>query len=130
MRGSIYNRFRAAQLRDFSGLLYGNITPTDIDGLIEYKNRCFVFMETKKEGNDLPYGQMLALRRVCDAISNPIKKPSILFITEHNNGNGEDIDFARTIVRQIYHKGTLRNPKTKELTLKSAIDIYLTSLGI
>jgi len=41
VRGKIEHRDRARQIRDFSNLRYGNITPTDIDGLIEYQNKCF-----------------------------------------------------------------------------------------
>ena len=42
-RGVIQNRDRKKQIIDFSGLKYGKITPTDIDGLIEYKDKAMMF---------------------------------------------------------------------------------------
>ena len=47
MRGAIMHAERAKQLNDFNGLQYGNITPTDIDGVIDYKDRAMVFLEIK-----------------------------------------------------------------------------------
>jgi len=47
VKGVIHAPQRATQLRDYSGLLFGNITPTDIDGLIEYKNIGYVIIELK-----------------------------------------------------------------------------------
>ena len=44
-RGVITNRARARQIRDFSGLQIGTITPTDLDGLIEFHDECFIFCE-------------------------------------------------------------------------------------
>lgn len=65
--GLIRNLAFTRQRADFSGLRFGSITPTDIDGLIEFGGRCCVFMETKHGDADLPFGQRLALERVCDA---------------------------------------------------------------
>ena len=39
LRGATTYKERAKQGRDFTGLRYGNITPTDIDGLIEYHGK-------------------------------------------------------------------------------------------
>ena len=42
-RGKIRNENHAKQLNDFSGLLRRRgITPTDIDGLIDYSGRAFI----------------------------------------------------------------------------------------
>ena len=49
-RGKIGNRRRALQIRDFTGLRWGNITPTDIDALIDFGDKVFVFIEVKKKG--------------------------------------------------------------------------------
>ena len=63
-RGSIQFPDRARQLIDFSGLRYNKITPTDIDGFIEYHDEAIVFMEFKYGNAELPYGQKLALERL------------------------------------------------------------------
>ena len=44
-RGVIRNRQFAQQLRDFSGLRFGKITPTDIDGFMDFGDRLFVVLE-------------------------------------------------------------------------------------
>lgn len=95
-RGEIDNRERAKQLRNFSGLRYGNITPTDIDGLIEYKNIAYVIIETKFGDAQLPLGQLIALERLCDDLQN--YKHTILIISKHNHPVTEDIDLANSIV--------------------------------
>lgn len=65
-RGVIRNLAYTRQRADFRGLRFGTITPTDIDGLIEFEGRCCIFMETKHGDTDLPRGQRLALERNCD----------------------------------------------------------------
>ena len=116
-RGEIYNRHRAAQLRDFSGLRFENITPTDIDGLIEYKNQLFIFMETKRKGTTLPRGQELAFERLVDAID----KPSILLVSEHEYEG--DIDMAKTIVVRVYFRRRWRD--AEPIMMRDAIDRFI-----
>lgn len=65
-RGEFRNIKHGLERADFSGLRFGTITPTDIDGLIEFEDRCCIFMETKHGDADLPLGQRLALERSCD----------------------------------------------------------------
>ena len=79
-RGAVHTRGRALQERDFTGLRFGNITPTDIDGLIEYHNERYVIIEAKFGNNNMDFGQELALTRLCDDLG----KPSILVIAKHN----------------------------------------------
>lgn len=102
-RGKINNKERATQLRDFSGLRFKNMTPTDIDGLLEYENICYVFFETKFENAPLPAGQKLALQRLCDDMS--MVKPTISVISSHNSPIGEVIDTASTIVSEFRFRG-------------------------
>ena len=52
----IQNRSRARQIIDFSGIKYGNITPTDIDGGFEKQNEVFVFFEMKYGDAEMPTG--------------------------------------------------------------------------
>jgi hypothetical protein len=60
-RGVINNPDRQRQIRDYSGLRFGNITPTDIDGLIEYHNKAYVILELKYRETPILRGQELAL---------------------------------------------------------------------
>lgn len=91
-RGKIYNAGRAGQLRDFSGLRYGTITPTDIDAFIDFGNELFIFIEAKYNGTELPYGQRLALERLCDAANEKVR--SFALIVSHSYSPEEPIDFS------------------------------------
>ncbi len=91
-RGAVYNRSRAKQLRDFTGLRFGRITPTDIDGLIEYQDRKYVIIEAKYGEYPLPDGQYLALKRLCDDLQK--LKPTILVVARHYFPPDCDVDYA------------------------------------
>jgi len=102
MEKLIQNRNRARQLIDFSGIRIGNITPTDIDGCIEYRNKALVLFEMKRRGAEIPKGQELALTRIIDN-HRAAGKQAVLFICEHDVDDwNEDVDAARTTVRKFY----------------------------
>lgn len=67
MKSKIRNPKKMRQLIDFKGLeLEGGIYPTDIDGLIELRNREYIILEVKHRGAAVPYGQRLAIERMVD----------------------------------------------------------------
>jgi hypothetical protein len=116
-RGDVTYKARAQQGRDFTGLRYGNITPTDIDGVIEYHNKCYVFYEAKHENAPpMSDGQRMALERICD----DLKKPSLLVLCKHRHPAEQAIDFAVCDVESVRYKGkwiTLKSKaKVKEVT--------------
>ena len=120
-RGVIRNREFAQQIRDFSGLRYGKITPTDIDAFMDFGNQAFVFIEAKHGDAPLPYGQRLALERLCDATAKAGIKALVL-IARHDTQ--DDIDFAALPVSQIRLNGKWRKTNTPQ-TVRSAIDGFL-----
>jgi hypothetical protein len=91
-RGGINYPDRAVQLRDFTHLRFGNITPTDLDAIIEYKNERWVIIEMKLESAPVPYGQCLALERLCDDLQKV--KPAIMIIARHNTPASQPVDYA------------------------------------
>ena len=102
-RGKIQNRDRARQIIDFSGLRYNNITPTDMDGAIEYHDKCFVFYEFKLREAEMPKGQKLAFERLADACQFAGKQ-SVVFLCKHNVDNPDaDIDAASAKVAETYY---------------------------
>lgn len=119
-RGVVRNRQYATQVRDFSGLRFGKITPTDIDGCIEYQDTCYVFIETKYKDAELPYGQRLALQRLCDDLERC--KPAIAIIASHETDG--DIDVANTRVTEIRFRHEWRHLKT-DTTTRALIDRFL-----
>jgi hypothetical protein len=119
----IRNRDYVVQARDFSGLHIGTITPTDVDMLIEYHDRYFIFAETKYGDTELEVGQRLAFERLCDATQRS-GKPSILFITSHQARPPMDIDMARTIVTEYRYRRKWQVPPGP-ITLKEAVASFI-----
>ena len=124
-RGSIQFRERRKQIIDFSGLRYGNITPTDCDGFIEYQNKAYVLFEIKYRDAKVPHGQSLALTRSVDDYVSAGKK-ALLIIAQHEvDDPNQDINAAKCSVRDFYFKGKWHKPKDS-ITLKDAIDKFIT----
>lgn len=119
-RGIIRNREYATQIRDFRNMTFGNITPTDIDMFIEYKNSCFVFVETKYKNATMPFGQKLAFERLADACNQV--KPTMFIVASHSAPG--DIDFAKCTVTS-YRTNMQWHTPTMTLTVKQIIDKYL-----
>ncbi len=123
-RGQIRNPALALVERDFSGLRWGAITPTDIDGYLEFSGRLYVFIEGKFGSAPLRGGQALALHRLCDAVHAPdLGRYSVLFVVSHD---GEQrFDYGSAYVTEYRWNG--RNIRPSAPTqLKSAIDIMRT----
>lgn len=121
-RGKIRNREQAQQIRDFSGLRWGTITPTDIDGFFEINNELFVFIEIKFKGKNLPYGQKLALERLIDILQKD--KKAILIIAKHNENPEDDINAAACEVVQYRFRGKWVIP-TRRFKLKEFCDSFI-----
>lgn len=114
VRGKIRNREQAQQIRDFSGLKWGTITPTDIDGFFEINNEVFVFIEIKFEGRSMPYGQKLALQRLVDILQED--KNAILIVARHDEKPENDIDTAECqVVRYRFKKKWIEIKKQEKL---------------
>jgi len=123
-RGIIRNREQAQQIRDFSGLRWGTITPTDIDGFFEINKELFVFIEIKFEGREMPYGQRLGLERVVDLLQK--EKHAILIIAKHNEKIGVDIDAANCEVVRYRFREQWVIPKNP-VRLKEFCDWFIES---
>jgi hypothetical protein len=123
-RGAIRNRQLAMHIRDFSGICYGKITPTDIDGFLEFGDKLYVFIEGKQIGAPVSFGQGLALARLTDACHCPPKRYAVAIIVDYHLSN-EDIDYAAASVRSYRWGGQWRQPLQKDISLKTAIDRFL-----
>lgn len=128
-RGAIRNAGRAAQsqIRDFTGLRLGNITPTDIDCLIEFRDKCIVIAELKygKLSPDrLEDGQRLALERLADNSA----KPSLLLLAQHSHPVDELINAGEALV--VWRREHRIWSEIKEpMTLRATIERFLTRYG-
>lgn len=103
-RGVIRNIGRAKQLNDFSGLLRPrNIRPTDIDGLIDYSGKAFLYIEGKVKGKHLSdeKGQKMALENVI--LSHwAAHHPSALVLFEHSVPIEQMVPVHSQDVRMIF----------------------------
>ena len=68
-RGSYNHSNMARQLLRFDGLGWGNVTPMDVDGLIEWKDKKRVLIEIKMKGVKVLNGERLALERMVNDFS-------------------------------------------------------------
>jgi hypothetical protein len=115
------NREYGSQLKDFSGLRWGAISPTDIDAILEFSNRLFIIVEAKYKNAQVPFGQKLCLERLCDAINDPPNKHCLILLTSHESDG--DIDMGLTVVTQVRENGSWIT-EIPDVTLREAIDIY------
>lgn len=121
-RGIIQNREFKQKIADFSGLRFGKITPTDLDAFMDFGNRLFVFVEAKYGSSQLPYGQQLALERLCDACNEPPIRYAVAFIVSHKSEG--DIDFANTTVTKYRWNGKWIKPTSSPSTLLAGIEAF------
>ena len=128
-RGKIYNRQRANQVTDFSGMKWNNITPTDIDGALDFGGKIFIYFELKLSDKELPAGQRLHLERLVD---NLIRAgcQAYAIVAEHNTDANQDIAAADCLMREFYAGNGWKTPANEHLRLKDAIDGLLQFLGV
>lgn len=102
----IRDRDKAKQLVNFSGMQLGQgIYPTDIDGLIEYKDTLYILFEIKYKSPFLPAGQKLALERVVNDFTKA-GKDAVVFVATHNVWNPyHDIRAEECVVERFYYGG-------------------------
>lgn len=102
--GSVRHREFAEQGKDFTGLKFGTITPTDLDLSVDFGGKLFVFGEAKFGDAALPVGQRLNLERICDAITRG-GGTAIGMVLSHHAPPDQQIPFADTTVRAYYGDG-------------------------
>lgn len=117
---------RASQWTDFSNLEYGTVTPTDIDGLIEWHDRGYVFFELKYRNKYVPAGQRLALERLVRDTWRSGKK-SIAIVAEHDvDDTRKPVFVADCYVREIYYGREMEwRPPDRFITCKEAVDEFM-----
>lgn len=126
MNSRINNPKRMKQLIDFKGLdVDGYMYPTDIDGIIEYKDSEYILFEIKHGNAEVPYGQKLALKRMIDDFTKAGKQ-AVAFVCEHTVHNPDKpVVAAWCKVREIYY-GKERQWRTpdNEITVREAVDSF------
>lgn len=132
-RGIILHEPRLKQIVSFKGMRYGtNITPTDVDGMIEYQNKAYVWFDVKHGDKPVPFGQRLAMERFVRDMAKA-GKHSVAIIAEHYiDDPNQHVIAATTIVREVFFdtelvwRPTYRTP----LTLDEAIKLFIECLEV
>lgn len=133
-RGIYQSEEYAKQLVSFEGMTFMgstgqlNVTPTDVDGLIQLdKENAFIFFEIKHGDPRMPSGQARALTKTVDVILKGGSK-AVLFLATHNNSIGTNVLAKDTIVARYYSSFGWRSIEDKNWTLKQCIDAYIKIL--
>ena len=104
-RGTIQNEPRMKQVIDFSGLKYGTMTPTDIDGFFEFGKKLFVYYEFKYGFASIPKGQYAALLRQVDTDRAAGKEAVLIFCRHKVKNTNSFVKAADCIVVKYYYNG-------------------------
>lgn len=104
-RGNIKFKARAKQLNSFNGMIRRrNITPTDIDGIIDYNGKAFVILEGKYGDAELPKGQKIALENLANTILSANKRVVVIIYRHFIHDTNQEINVSKQIVSDIYFK--------------------------
>ena len=122
--GRVRNRKRAEQGRDYSGMKFGTITPSDIDGFMDFGGRLFVFIELKLVGAPFERGQKWAYERLVDACER-VGIPSIVIVARHTTPDDQLIPAASCVVSEFRIGGRWREPKDPSITLRAMVDLFV-----
>ena len=103
MESLIRNPLRASQVLDFTGILPPPLAPTDIDGLVEWKDKAYVIIECKHGDKEMSLGQKIAIERMTKDFSKAGKR-AVAIVVEHNVDNiQQSVMVGDQVVRQVYY---------------------------
>lgn len=102
IRGEIKHRDRAKQIISYARLeRMRKITPTDIDGFIDYNGNAFIYMDAKLNGKEIDFGQKRAFENLIKS-HGKAEHPSCAIIFRHNTSVGQDIMAHECYVDNYY----------------------------
>ena len=114
------------QLVLYDGIQYGKITPSDIDGIVEYHNRIWCVYEVKAQGVELLRGQRTMLERFVHCMADA-NRHAIAIVCDHGVYDPQQpIYIASCAVRSIYNTENMTwRPPNYPTTLKQMSDAYI-----
>lgn len=122
----IRNPLRASQVLDFTGILPPPLAPTDIDGLVEWKDKAYVIIECKHGDKGMSLGQKIAIERMTKDF-NKAGKRAVAIVVEHNVDDiQQSVKVGNQLVREVYYdsQGRWRKP-SHEMTAREAINDFI-----
>jgi hypothetical protein len=117
---TVRNRDFAVQLVSFAGMKWGSISPTDIDGFVEFGGKLFVFIEAKHGDSEMDTGQRLAYERLCDACHRPPYRYAAVLQASHSTSN--DVVLGDQRVVKYRWNGSWRTPQEQAVTVMDAVN--------
>lgn len=126
-RGVYVYKDRGCQAIRFDGMIYQNITPTDIDGLMELRDKAWIVFEAKHRDAKCKYGQKLALERFCADVTNA-GKHCLVMIVEHDVDNVTDDVFLNPLpIREVItSENTNWHPPDRPTVVGEAVFLYIS----
>lgn len=123
-RGCIQHPERRLQLFSFENMRWNTITPTDIDGSIDFGGNIFVMFEVKYNDAEMPYGQRRHLQALADTVRDGGRQIAVFVVEHHVADTSQAVDVASCAVREVYYNHEwLYQPG--DVTLKEAVDGFL-----
>lgn len=98
------NKNRAAQLLNFDGMEFGNKQASDIDYIMDWNGKMFIFAEVKHVKSEMTEGQCILFENLCDAI-HAADKPAIGIVCRHYTNEHEEVTLETCIVDSFYYAG-------------------------
>ena len=89
----IRSRRALNQFQDFEGLTFGKLHPSDIDLVLEVKDKAYLLVEVKRAGAPHPRGQRLMYERMAADLHKAGKHVLLVYAT-HETPLRKDIDVA------------------------------------
>lgn len=103
---------RAKQLISFKSVAFGkdnHLGATDCDGLIEYKDKAYIFFEVKHGDTKCHTGQRIAFERLCKDLAKTGKQV-LWILCKHDTPVAQEIILGECIVTQYFYEGRYYSP--------------------
>lgn len=125
------NPKRGKQLIRFDGFGFNNnqlksVGATDIDAIVDVRDKILIIFEVKLYGKQVPKGQRYVLQRLVED-AKKANKHSIAIVLDHDIEDPiQDIFLANLIVREVYSSEDLRwKPLKKRMTARELANWYV-----
>jgi hypothetical protein len=109
---------------NFKGRNFGKCTPTDLDWVLEIRDKVLIFAEVKRSEkiNGLPIGQKILAQNLCRYISSKIIPVYFLYVQGVVENNQIEIENAKVLsVYSNFNKQWLK----KNILFKDAINLII-----
>lgn len=120
-RTGIKSRDGIKQVILYEGLESGKISLSDIDAVMELRDKFLILFEVKKEGIEIPKGQRSMLEAIVDAWQET-GRVGMIVKADHDQ-TGEFIYLRQCLVVDIYYKGNWRSQSNK-ITVREFLDNF------